>query len=85
MLDFDIFRLKLERNIVMSEIIIIKFFKLQNLSEKQKCLNFEPKMPFLGIFHQKCLFWVFFTKNALFGYFWSRISKMRMSYLKSAP
>ena len=59
MLDFDIFRLKLEHNIVMSEIIIINFFKLQNLSEKQKCLNFEPKMPFLGIFN----------KNAFFGYF----------------
>ena len=27
----------------------------------------------------------FGTKNALFGYFWARISKILLSYLKSAP
>ena len=31
-------------------------------------------------------FWgVFLTKNVLFGYFWTRILKMLLPYLKSAP
>ena len=38
-----------------------------------------------SVWHQRCLFWVFLTKNASFGYFWSRILKILMSYLKSAP
>ena len=33
--------------------------------KKQKCLNLEPNRPY----------WVFLTKNALFGYFWVRILK----------
>ena len=35
----------------------------QNFVRKQKCLNVGPKMPY----------WVFLTKNALFGYFWARV------------
>ena len=53
--------------------------------KKQRCLNLGPKMPYLGIFDQKCLIWVFLTKNALFGYFWDIIFKILLSYLKSAP
>ena len=37
------------------------------------------------IWDQKCLIWIFLTKNALFGYFWARILKKLLSYLKSAP
>ena len=29
--------------------------------------------------------WVFLTKHALFGYFWPRILKIILSYLKSGP
>ena len=32
--DLDIFRVKLENNIVISEMIILKFVKLQSFSEK---------------------------------------------------
>ena len=28
--------------------------------------------------------WVFLTRNALFGYFWARILKILLAYLKSA-
>ena len=35
-----------------------KFF-----SKKQKYLTFGPKMPYLGIFDQKWLIWVFLRKN----------------------
>ena len=76
---------------------------------RKKCPNLGPKMPFFGIFDQKCLIWVFLdknfkkdfchiwnqhpwiciiakfleetkmpkfgTKNALFGYFWTKIIK----------
>ena len=41
-------------------------------------------MLYLGIFGQKCFIWVFLTRNALFNYFWARILKMLLSYLKSA-
>ena len=37
------------------------------------------------IWDQKCLIWVFLTKNAIFGYFWATILKELLSYLKSAP
>ena len=30
--------------------------------KKQKCLNFGPKMPFCGIFDQKCFVLVFFAR-----------------------
>ena len=34
MVDLDIFRVKLENNIVISEMMILKFVKLQSFSEK---------------------------------------------------
>ena len=40
-----------------------KFVYLQNLTKKQKYLNLRPKMPYLGIFYQKCLVWVFSGYN----------------------
>ena len=36
MVDLDIFRVKLENNIVISEMIILKFVKLQSFSEKKE-------------------------------------------------
>ena len=35
----------------------------KNFMQKQKCLNLGPKMPYLGIFDQKCLIWVVLGKN----------------------
>ena len=53
MVDLDIFRVKLENNIVISEMIILKFVKLQSFSEKKN----------VYICDQPCLFRVFLTKN----------------------
>ena len=44
-------------------------------TSQQKCLNFGPKMLYLGIFDKKCPIWVF----------WARILKNLLSNLKSAP
>ena len=33
--------------------------ELQNFVKKQKSINLGPKVPFLGIFDQKCFIWVF--------------------------
>ena len=41
MLDLDIFGPEFENNIVISQIIIHKFVKMQSFSEKQKCLNWD--------------------------------------------
>ena len=42
----------------------------------------ETKMPKFGT--KKCRIWAFLTKNALFRYFWARVLKILLSYLKSA-
>ena len=63
MLDLGNFGLELENNIVMFEISALKFVYLQILVERQKCLNLGPKMPYLVVFQQKCLIWVFMGKN----------------------
>ena len=39
----------LKKAIVIFEISTLKFVYLQNFTKKQKCLNFGPKMPDLGI------------------------------------
>ena len=83
--DLGNFGLEFENNIVIFEINTLEFVYCQNLAEKQKCLNLGPKRLYLGIFGQKCFIWVFLTRNALFGYFWARILKILLSYLKSAP
>ena len=44
------FGLEFENNIVIFEIITLKFAYLQNFTKKQKCLNSVPKMPVFGIF-----------------------------------
>ena len=41
-------------------------------------------MLYLSTFDRKCLISVFLTKNVLFGYFWDKILKQLLSYLKSA-
>ena len=61
--------------IVIFEISTPKFASFRNFKNKQKCLNFAPKMPY----------WVFLTKNTVFRYLWIRIKKKLLSYLKSAP
>ena len=37
--------------------------KFRKFSVKQKCLNLGLKLPYLGIFDQKCLIWVISVKN----------------------
>ena len=59
----------------MLEMNTCEFVLLQNFVKKQKCLNLEPKMPFWGIFHQKCCILVLLSKN---------LKKKLFSYLKSA-
>ena len=49
----DIFGLQYENDIVILEIGTFKFFYLQNLTKKQKCLNLKQEMPYLGIFELK--------------------------------
>ena len=58
-----IFGLEFWKTIVIFEISTFEFFKLQNFAKKQKCINLGPKMPFLGIFDQKCLICLFLGKN----------------------
>ena len=72
---FDIFGLEFKKKtIVIFEISAFELVRLQTFMKKQKCLNFGPKMPYLGFLEQKCLF----------GYFWARVFKKLLSYLKSA-
>ena len=51
--DLCIFGLGFENNIVIIQISTLKFVYLQNFTEKQKCLNFELKMLYLGIFGEE--------------------------------
>ena len=45
MLYLGIFRLKLEKTIVLIEIIILEFVKMQSLVQKQNSLYLRPKIP----------------------------------------
>ena len=81
MLDLGNFGLKLENNIVIFEISTLKFFYLQILVEKQKCLNLGPKLPYLGVFQQKCLIWVFIGKNFKNTVVMFEISTLKFVYL----
>ena len=47
--------------------------------------KFSRKNKNVKIWDQKCLIWVFLTKNTIFGYFWATILKELLSYFKSAP
>ena len=42
---------------------------IAKFSKETKLPNLGSKMPYLSIFDQKCVAWVFFTKNALFRIF----------------
>ena len=48
--DLHILGLELEDIIVIIEISTLELVCLQNLAEKQKCLKFGTKIPYLGIF-----------------------------------
>ena len=61
--NLGILGLVFENNIAIFEISNLEFALLQNFTKKQKCLNLGPKIPYLGIFDQKCLIWVFLGKN----------------------
>ena len=50
MLNLCIFGLEFENIIVMFQISVLEFVFRQSLVQKQKSLNFGPKMPYLGIF-----------------------------------
>ena len=47
------FGLELGNNFAIFETFTITFDYLQNFTLKQKCLNFRPKVPDLGIFGQQ--------------------------------
>ena len=53
--DLGIFGLDFESNIVIFEIRALNFvpLTLQNLAEKEKCLNLGPTMSYLAIFGQE--------------------------------
>ena len=51
--DLGIFGLEFENNIVIFEISTLEFVYFQNFMERQKHLNFGPKMPYLCIFDEK--------------------------------
>ena len=40
----------LKLTIVIFEVSTLEFVYLQNFTDKQKCQNLVPKMPYLGIF-----------------------------------
>ena len=40
----------LKLTIVIFEVRTIEFVYLQNFTDKQKCQNLGPKMPYLGVF-----------------------------------
>ena len=40
----------LKLTIVIFEVSTIEFVYLQNFTDKQKCQNLGPKMPYLGVF-----------------------------------
>ena len=61
--NLGILGLVFENNIAIFEISNLEFALLQNFTKKQKCLNLGGKIPYLGIFDQKCLIWVFLGKN----------------------
>ena len=51
------------KTIVIFQISTLKFVYFQNFRNRQKHLHLGPKMPYLGIFDQRCLIWVFLGKN----------------------
>ena len=55
---------------------LLRICLLAKFCEETKMPNLGLKMPFLSIFDQKCLIWVFLGKN---------LKKKLLSYLKSAP
>ena len=61
--NLGILGLVFENNSAIFEISNLEFALLQNFAKKQKCLNLGGKIPYLGIFDQKCLIWVFLGKN----------------------
>ena len=86
MLYLGIFELEFKIAKVIVKVDALKFVWLQRLVQNK---NFWPKMPYFGVFgpqFQKscCHIWNQ-HKNALFGYFWARVLKKLLSYLKSAP
>ena len=50
---FGYFWARILNTIVILEINILKFVKLQNFTEKQNCINLAPKMRYFGIFGVK--------------------------------
>ena len=56
---------------------------MENLAEKQKCINLRPKMPYLGIFGQICLTCVFLGKNIKNAIVRFLISTLKFVYLQN--
>ena len=74
-----------KNTIVIFEIIILKFTYLQKFTKKQKYRNLGPKMPYFGIFDQKCLIWVYFRNNLKNTIVIFEISTKKQKYLNLGP
>ena len=56
---------------------------MENLAEKQKYINLRPKIPYLGIFNQIYLTWVFLGKNIKNAIVRFLISTLKFVYLQN--
>ena len=46
----SIFGLEFSKPLAVFEITTLKFVQLRNFAKREKCLNLEPKMTYMGIF-----------------------------------
>ena len=79
-----IFRLEFKKTIVIFEISTLKFVYLQNFMEKQKCLNFGPKVPDLGILGLEFKKTIVIFEISTFGLVWLQnfVKKQKCLYLE---
>ena len=81
--DLVILKLEFENKIGIFEISTLEFVYIQNLAKKQRCLNFRPKMPYLGVFDKKCPIWAFLRKNCKSTIDIFEISTLKFVYLQN--
>ena len=58
---------------------------MQNFVKRQEGLNLGSKMPYLGIFDQKCVIWFFLGENFKKTIFIFEISTLKFVYLQNFP
>ena len=80
---FGYFGLEFRKTIVIFKISTFELVQLKNFVKKQKCQILGPKMPYLDIFDQKCLLWVFLGKNFKKAVVIFVISTLKFVYLQN--